>query len=431
MHALGKVGFHMRTPTSPGATDEGDRGVRHRAGEQDRQLFRPNFFVNTPDINPFYLQAGARARSRSARCSPPRCRRWGGLLGYELFENAPLGPGREEYLDSREVPVPPARLAGRGRGAGEPRPAHRPARPGPRRAPGPAAAASTCTSTPRATADRDVLEARRGDHRRRDDDIVLVVSSVNPRDVVESDVVLDVEALGLSSPGRVPGARRADRADVALGPAGLRPPHPRRPVPRPSGRPGTGRPPRDGRVHDRRGDGPAARRRRLPDARGRHARDGARARATGRLRSTTPLPWLNDPSTRARTAPARPDDEVPRVRLAVIEVAYPDETADVERTRSARPPHRARRDRTSAGTSSTSTAPRWSTTRRRTSAAPGAAAGPAGGTKISSETGSVETSARATSSPCGEQCQFHLRRAEALTPDLAPQVFRGRQRTPR
>jgi hypothetical protein len=41
------------------------------------------------------------------------------------------------------------------------------------------------------------------------------------------------------------------------------------------------------------------------------------------LRSFTPLPWLNDPSAATSTGTAA--DEVPRVRLAVLEVGYPDE----------------------------------------------------------------------------------------------------------
>jgi starch synthase (maltosyl-transferring) len=63
---------------------------------------RPNFFVNTPDINPTYLQTSGRAgfivrATLAATLSPS----WGMLAGYELCEFEPL-PGREEYLDSEK-----------------------------------------------------------------------------------------------------------------------------------------------------------------------------------------------------------------------------------------------------------------------------------------------------------------------------------------
>ncbi|MEZ5652581.1 MAG: alpha-1,4-glucan--maltose-1-phosphate maltosyltransferase [Burkholderiaceae bacterium] len=63
---------------------------------------RPNFFVNTPDINPIFLQTSGRAgfivrATLAATLSPS----WGMLAGYELCESEPL-PGREEYLDSEK-----------------------------------------------------------------------------------------------------------------------------------------------------------------------------------------------------------------------------------------------------------------------------------------------------------------------------------------
>jgi starch synthase (maltosyl-transferring) len=71
------------------------------------QFFRPNFWVNTPDINPFYLHEGARAgfviRAVLAATLSPS---WGMYSGYELCEHMPLlnadGTEREEYLDSEK-----------------------------------------------------------------------------------------------------------------------------------------------------------------------------------------------------------------------------------------------------------------------------------------------------------------------------------------
>ncbi len=64
--------------------------------------FRPNFFTNTPDILPFFLQQHGRApfmiRAVLAATLSPL---YGIYSGFELCENAGL-PGREEYLDSEK-----------------------------------------------------------------------------------------------------------------------------------------------------------------------------------------------------------------------------------------------------------------------------------------------------------------------------------------
>ncbi len=63
MKKLAKVGFQQSpTPTSPGATRKPeltDLCRRSCAGEMG-EYYRPNFFANTPDINPFYLQTSGR-----------------------------------------------------------------------------------------------------------------------------------------------------------------------------------------------------------------------------------------------------------------------------------------------------------------------------------------------------------------------------------
>ena len=202
MHVLGKVGFHMSYTYFTWRNEkwEIEEYVTELATETD-SFFRPNFFVNTPDINPFYLQTGGKSaftiRAVLAATLSPL---WGVYSGFELFESAAARARARGVPGLREVPVPPARLAGRRRERGEPQPAHRPAQPGPPRAPGPAAAARRALPHREQRAGRGVLQARRGRPTAGgDDDIVLVVSSVDPHDVVESDVVLDMEALGLSS----------------------------------------------------------------------------------------------------------------------------------------------------------------------------------------------------------------------------------------
>ena len=65
-------------------------------------VMRPNFFVNTPDINPFYLQQGGRPAHRvrlilAGSLSPS----YGIYNGFEICEATAL-PGKEEYLDSEK-----------------------------------------------------------------------------------------------------------------------------------------------------------------------------------------------------------------------------------------------------------------------------------------------------------------------------------------
>jgi len=67
-----------------------------------KDYFRPNFFTNTPDILPYFLQQGGRPafciRAVLAATLSPL---YGIYSGFELCENVPI-PGREEYLDSEK-----------------------------------------------------------------------------------------------------------------------------------------------------------------------------------------------------------------------------------------------------------------------------------------------------------------------------------------
>jgi starch synthase (maltosyl-transferring) len=77
------------------------------------QYFRPNFFVNTPDILHEYLQEGGRpafeARAVLAATLSPS---WGLYSGYEHVENVPVRAGSEEYLDSEKYEVKSRALDG-------------------------------------------------------------------------------------------------------------------------------------------------------------------------------------------------------------------------------------------------------------------------------------------------------------------------------
>jgi len=70
--------------------------------KETSDTFRPNFFVNTPDILTEYLQFGGRpaykVRAAIAATGSPS---WGVYAGYELFENV-ARPGSEENIDNEK-----------------------------------------------------------------------------------------------------------------------------------------------------------------------------------------------------------------------------------------------------------------------------------------------------------------------------------------
>ncbi|WP_308915044.1 alpha-1,4-glucan--maltose-1-phosphate maltosyltransferase [Jannaschia sp. LMIT008] len=75
--------------------------------EECRHTMRPNFFVNTPDINPVFLQSSGRAGFRTrAILAGSLAGNWGLYSGFEFCEAAPV-PGREEYLDSEKYELRP------------------------------------------------------------------------------------------------------------------------------------------------------------------------------------------------------------------------------------------------------------------------------------------------------------------------------------
>ena len=70
--------------------------------EECRHYMRQNFFVNTPDINPVFLQTSGRPGFRTRLVMAASLSTLFGVYsGFELCEGAPL-PGKEEYLDSEK-----------------------------------------------------------------------------------------------------------------------------------------------------------------------------------------------------------------------------------------------------------------------------------------------------------------------------------------
>jgi starch synthase (maltosyl-transferring) len=72
-----------------------------------REYFRPNFWPNTPDILPEVLQLGGRPAFMQRLVLAATLAASYGIYGpaYELYENAPLEAGREEYLDSEKYVI--------------------------------------------------------------------------------------------------------------------------------------------------------------------------------------------------------------------------------------------------------------------------------------------------------------------------------------
>jgi starch synthase (maltosyl-transferring) len=104
MRALAKAGFSQSYTyfTWRNTKSELTEYLTELMSYPAKEYFRPNFFTNTPDILPVFLQEGGRPAFRirlalAATLSPV----YGIYNGFELCENTPI-PGREEYLHSEK-----------------------------------------------------------------------------------------------------------------------------------------------------------------------------------------------------------------------------------------------------------------------------------------------------------------------------------------
>ena len=107
MYRLAKTGF------SQSYTYFTWRNTKHELTDYFSELttvavsdyFRPHLFVNTPDINPYFLQTSGRPGFLiRAALAATLSGLWGMYSGFELCEAAAL-PGREEYLDSEKYQI--------------------------------------------------------------------------------------------------------------------------------------------------------------------------------------------------------------------------------------------------------------------------------------------------------------------------------------
>ena len=110
MKRLAKVGFTQSYTyfTWRNTKDELTEYLTELSSTAMVDYFRPNFWVNTPDILHHYLVAGGPAAFRVRLVlAALTCANWGMYSGYELFENDPVKPGSEEYMDSEKYQLRP------------------------------------------------------------------------------------------------------------------------------------------------------------------------------------------------------------------------------------------------------------------------------------------------------------------------------------
>ena len=104
MKALAKIGFSQSYSYFTWRTtkQELQEYLSELTGYPEREYFRPNFFVTTPDILPVQLQSGETwlFKSRVALAAMLSSN-YGIYNGFEVIEHEPI-PGREEYLHSEK-----------------------------------------------------------------------------------------------------------------------------------------------------------------------------------------------------------------------------------------------------------------------------------------------------------------------------------------
>ncbi|HET6804333.1 MAG TPA: maltotransferase domain-containing protein [Frateuria sp.] len=109
MYRLAKLGFSQSYTyfTWRHTKHEFTEYLTELAHGPPREFFRPHFFVNTPDINPHFLQRSGRTGFLiRAALATTLSGLWGMYSGFELCESVPI-PGKEEYLDSEKYEIKP------------------------------------------------------------------------------------------------------------------------------------------------------------------------------------------------------------------------------------------------------------------------------------------------------------------------------------
>ncbi len=104
MKRLAKVGFSQSYSYFTWRNEkwELEQYLTELTTEECRHYMRPNFFTNTPDINPLFLQTSGRPGFRTRLVlAATLAGNYGIYNGFEICEAAAI-PGKEEYLDSEK-----------------------------------------------------------------------------------------------------------------------------------------------------------------------------------------------------------------------------------------------------------------------------------------------------------------------------------------
>jgi starch synthase (maltosyl-transferring) len=107
MKGLAKLGFAQSFSYFPWRTQkwELEQYFAELTGHPRRDFYRPNLFVNTPDVLPYHLQSGEPWMFKSrAALAATLSGNYGIYSGFELIEHEAV-PGREEYLDSEKYEI--------------------------------------------------------------------------------------------------------------------------------------------------------------------------------------------------------------------------------------------------------------------------------------------------------------------------------------
>lgn len=107
MKGLAKLGFAQSFSYFPWCTQawELEQHLRELTRHPEREFYRPNLFVNTPDVLPYHLQGGEPWMFKSrVTLAATLSGNYGIYSGFELLEHEAV-PGREEYLDSEKYVI--------------------------------------------------------------------------------------------------------------------------------------------------------------------------------------------------------------------------------------------------------------------------------------------------------------------------------------
>ena len=107
MKALAKLGFSQSYTYFTWRTEKAElqEYLSELSGYPERDYYRPNFFVTTPDILPVQLQTGETWLFKTrAALAATLSSNYGIYNGYELIEYEPI-PGREEFINSEKYEI--------------------------------------------------------------------------------------------------------------------------------------------------------------------------------------------------------------------------------------------------------------------------------------------------------------------------------------